>query len=288
MVANQSHAKGNARFRRVSDRSRHTRIRHRRHEIGYRWMLLSQQSAQAFAAFVHRTPENHAVGTGEVNVLEDAILMRLFGRESNGFDAAARNPHHFPGFHFAHVFGVDQIERASFRGSHPRSIQPAETERAEAARVAYSVNFIAGQQEQRICAFHLIESVGDRSGKVSRGTASNQMDDYFRVARGLKNGAAMLESAPHFQSVRQVAIVAERQFSFIAIDHHGLSVHQRRVAGSGITCVADGDFSGKLRNHVGCENLLHVAKALVHVDVRAIGGGDAGGFLSPMLERVEA
>jgi hypothetical protein len=52
--------------------------------------------------------------------------------------------------------------------------------------------------------------------------------------------------------------------------------------------VADSRRAGKLRNHVGRENLLHVAKAFVHVNIRAIGGSDAGGFLSAMLERVEA
>ncbi len=46
--------------------------------------------------------------------------------------------------------------------------------------------------------------------------------------------------------------------------------------------------AGKLRNHVGSENLLHVAEAFVHVDIRAIGGSDAGGFLSAMLQRVKA
>jgi hypothetical protein len=52
--------------------------------------------------------------------------------------------------------------------------------------------------------------------------------------------------------------------------------------------VADSGVAGKLRNHIGCENLLHVAKAFVHVNVRAIGGSDPRGFLSAMLERVEA
>jgi hypothetical protein len=134
----------------------------------------------------------------------------------------------------------------------------------------------------------LVKGIRNRSGKISRGAASDQMNDYFRIARALENGAAMFEPAPNFQRIRQVAVVAQRQLAFIAIDYHRLRVHQRRVAGGGITCVPDGDFSGKLRYHVGCENLLHVAKAFVHVDIRAIGGSDAGGFLSAMLQRVEA
>jgi hypothetical protein len=98
----------------------------------------------------------------------------------------------------------------------------------------------------------------------------------------------MFEPPAQFQRVSQISIVRDSEFAFIAIDHHRLRVHQRRIAGGGIACVADGGVAGKLRNHVGCENLLHVTEAFVHVDIRAIGGGDTGGFLSPMLERVEA
>ncbi len=91
-----------------------------------------------------------------------------------------------------------------------------------------------------------------------------------------------------FYRVGKVAVVAQREFALIAIDHDGLRVYERSVSGGGIARVANGGRAGKRRDHVRRENFLHVAEALVHVYVRAVGGGDAGRFLSAMLQRVEA
>jgi hypothetical protein len=43
-----------------------------------------------------------------------------------------------------------------------------------------------------------------------------------------------------------------------------------------------------MRNYLRRENFLHQTHGFVDVDVRAVGGGDAGGFLPAMLEGVEA
>ena len=88
--------------------------------------------------------------------------------------------------------------------------------------------------------------------------------------------------------VGQIAVVAEREFAFVAVNHHGLRVHQRSVAGGGIARVADGGVAGKVRDHFRRENLLHQAHGFVDVELRAVGGSDAGGFLAAMLQRVEA
>src|SRR5271170_5226136 len=100
-------------------------------------------------------------------MLEDAILMRLLRSEPNRFKSAARNSHHLSGFHFAHVFRIDQIERATFRCGYPGSVESSESKRTKPARVANRINLIARQQKQRISAFHLIQRVCDCSGKVS-------------------------------------------------------------------------------------------------------------------------
>ena len=113
------------------------------------------------------------------------------------------------------------------------------TQRTEAARIANRIHFIARQQHQRVRAFHLIQRIGNRAGKISRRASRDQMHDHFGVARGLKNRAAMFEPPAHFERVGQVAVVAERDFALIAIDHHRLRVHQRGVARSGIARVAD-------------------------------------------------
>src|ERR1700752_163026 len=114
------------------------------------------------------------------------------------------------------------------------------------------------------------------------------MNDHFRVARRLKNRPAMLEPPPHFDGVRQVAIVHQRDFALVAIDHHRLRIHQRRIAGRRIARVPDCRRARQRRNHLRRKNLLHVSERLVHAHVRAIGRGNPGRFLPAMLQRVNS
>ena len=113
-------------------------------------------------------------------------------------------------------------------------------QRTEAARVANRIHFVARKKQQRIRAFHLTERVGERAGKIARSAARDQMHDHLGVAGGLENRAAMFEPAAHFQRVRQVAVVAERDLALVAIDHDRLRVDQGVVARRGIARVADG------------------------------------------------
>ena len=98
----------------------------------------------------------------------------------------------------------------------------------------------------------------------------------------------MLEPPPHFDRVRQIAIVRQRDFALVAIDHHRLRVHQRRVAGGRIARVPDRGRARQRRNHLRRENFLHVPERLVHAHVRAIGRSNACRFLPAMLQRVDS
>ena len=67
----------------------------------------------------------------------------------------------------------------------------------------------------------------------------------------------------------------------------GLRIQQRRVAGGRIARVADGQFAGQFRQHVVGEDVGDQAHALDVVKVGVVGGGDAGGLLPAMLQRVQ-
>ena len=113
-------------------------------------------------------------------------------REMDGFDARAGDAHHFAGLDFADVLGVEQIERASFRGDEPNFAARGqrkftEHKRTEAARIAHGVEFVLRQNEQRVRAFDLIECVAQRAGKIARLRPSDEMHDHFGVAVGLEN-----------------------------------------------------------------------------------------------------
>src|SRR5690348_13636212 len=124
-------------------------------------MLAGEEAAQALARGIHGTAEDDAIGPREIDMLENAVLMRLLRREANGLGAALGDSQHFAGLDFALVFRANQIECAGLRGDHPRAAEPAEAERPEAARVANGENFIASENEERISAFDLAKSVGD-------------------------------------------------------------------------------------------------------------------------------
>jgi hypothetical protein len=98
----------------------------------------------------------------------------------------------------------------------------------------------------------------------------------------------MLEFAAMFGSVGEVAVVAEGDFAFVAINDDGLRVEQGFVAGRGVARVADGERAGKFRENAGLEDFFDFAHGAVELEFCAVARDNAGGFLAAMLEGVEA
>ena len=164
----------------------------------------------------------------------------------------------------------------------------AEIERTEAARIADGVEFVGREDEEGVRAFDLIEGVAERAGKIARLRAREKMNDDFGVAVGLKDRAAMFELAAPLGGVGEVAVVAERDFALVAVDHDRLRVEQRFVSGGGVARVADGEIAGKICEDRRGEDFFDFAHGAVEMELGAVAGDDAGGFLAAMLERVEA
>src|SRR5882762_10343714 len=197
----------------------------------------------------------------------------------------------FAGFDFADVGGVEKIESAGFGGDDPgilafRGRELAEDERTEATGIADGVEFVLREDEQRVGAFDLIEGVAERAGEIAGLRAGDEMDDDFGVAISLEDGAAMLELAAPVGCVGKIAVVADGDFALVAIDHDGLGVENGFVAGGGIAGVADGAGAGEFREDAGDEDFFDFTHGAMDVEVVAIAGDDAGGFLAAMLERV--
>src|SRR5216684_7076492 len=113
------------------------------------------------------------------------------------------------------------------------------------------------------------------------------MDDDFGVAVGLEDGAAMLELAAPVGGVGEIAVVADGDFALVAIDHDGLSIQKGFVAGGGIAGVADGTVAREFREDAGDKDFFDFAHSAMDVEIGAVAGDDAGGFLAAMLESVE-
>src|SRR5579859_8176792 len=116
MIANEAHAKWNAGFHGVADGGGNTGIRNRDDEIGGDGMLFGEKAAEHLAAGIDAAAEDGTVRPREIDMFENALLMRLGRREVNRFDAGFGNTHHFTGLDLADVFGVEKIERARFAG----------------------------------------------------------------------------------------------------------------------------------------------------------------------------
>jgi hypothetical protein len=97
----------------------------------------------------------------------------------------------------------------------------------------------------------------------------------------------MLELAAPLGGVGEVAVVAEGDFALVAVDHDGLSVEESFVTSGGVPRVADGEAAGKLGEYARLENFFDFAHRAMDVQLFAVAGDDAGGFLAAMLESVE-
>ena len=86
----------------------------------------------------------------------------------------------------------------------------------------------------------------------------------------------MLELAAPFRGVGEIAVVAQREFAFVAVNRDGLRVEERFVTRGRITRVADGQASREFGKHAGLKNLFDFAHGTVEMKFVAVARNDAG------------
>ena len=191
------------------------------------------------------------------------------------------------------VFGAQQIEGAGFGGEDEdvgRAVladDAAHGERAEAARIAGGEDAVARHHDDGEGAVDLRERVGDGVDQRGGLRVRDELDDDLGVGGGLEEGALALELGADVAEVDQVAVVRDGDEALGGLDADGLRVEQRGVAGGGVAGVADGEIAGELLQDFVGEDVGDQAHALDVREVMAVGGGDAGGLLPAMLQRVE-
>jgi len=288
MITDECHLERDARFEGVADGGGNAGIGNGDDHVRIHGMLAGEPAAELLAALLNGAAEDEAIGPGEIDVLEDAVLVGLLRGEMDGLLAGAGDAQHFAGLDVADVFRADEIEGAGFRGDHPGALEAAESERAEAAGVADGVELVAGEQHEGVGAFDLVEGIGESAGKISCGGARGEMDDDFRVAGGLENRAFVFHPAAQFVGIGEVAVVGQGQFAAVAVRDDGLGIVERSIAGGGIARVAHGGIAGKAGEDVAGKNFGDHPHAAMAVEIATVAGSDAGGFLAAMLEGIEA
>ena len=110
------------------------------------------------------------------------------------------------------------------------------------------------------------------------------VEQHFRVRLGVDVAAILLEHlAPQRVGVDQVAVVRERDAER-RVDVERLGLVGAFGAGGRIAAMGDADPALQQRHRVLVEHVAHQSVALVHAQLAAVGGGDAGGVLAAVLE----
>ena len=267
VVADQPVAEWQLRFRGVADGRGHARVGHRHHNIGVGGILASQQTAQIFPRFLHRTAEHGGIRTREVDMLEHAMGEVARRGPALAGHALGTDDHHLTGLDVVQICRANQIERAGLGREHIGGVTTgfhlAQREWPESVRVAGDDDAILRQKHQRKCAFELQQSFPQRPCQRAFSRTRDKVQNHFGVAGALENRPVRFEIAPQFRRVGDVPVVRHRYATLVAGYRKRLCVEQRAVAGGGVTRVPDGEMPGQLSQPLRREDLRHVAHALV-------------------------
>ena len=171
---------------------------------------------------------------------------------------------HFARLELADELGMDQVKGARLGGEHVGAIQLAESERAEAERIAHADDLVFAHDHERKGALDFPQRGEDVTLSVR---VRHQVEDDLAIDGGLENGALLLQLVAHGGGVDQVAVVADGDLPARGIGDERLRVGQIAGAGGGVANVADGARAFQPVERVGREDLRDEA----HADVAGEG-----------------
>jgi hypothetical protein len=275
----------------VADRGRRPGLRGGDHQVRLDGMLTGELAAHLGAGLVHAAPCDAGVGAGEVDVLEDAAL-------GAGLDhllavqALLVHDHHLAGGDLAHEARAADVQRRGLRGDDPAALEPAEHQGADALRVAGRVQRGLVHEREAVGAaqqrHHLAEGVGEAPlGVQQRGHQGGVGGVAAGELAGSRGALALVDQLQQLLGVDEVAVVGEGDGALVTGAEGGLGVGPHRAAGGGVAGVPDRDVPLEGLEGGLVEDLGDQAHVLVDQDLGAVGGRDARGFLSAMLEGVE-
>ncbi len=97
-------------------------------------------------------------------------------------------------------------------------------QRTEPVRIARHDDVVLSEEHKRERAFELQQRFAQGGRQRAFARPCDQVQNHFGVARGLEDRAVAFEFAAQFGSVRDIAVVRDRDFALVAIDRERLSV----------------------------------------------------------------
>ena len=198
--------------------------------------------------------------------------------------------------HVAHAREAQDVQRRGFGGDDVLGALAvfafAQHQRADAVRVAERHQAQAQHHaDDGVAALHAAVHAGhgtDRGLGAERALqvqfVGEHVQQHFAVRIGIDVATVLREHVlAQRVGVDQVAVVRQRD----AVRR----VHVERLrfvhafgTGGGIAAVGDAHAPFQHAHRLGVEHVPHQSVVLVHAQARAVGGGDAGGVLSAVLE----
>jgi hypothetical protein len=167
VVADESELHGNAALAGISHGGGHAGVRDRDNDVGGDMRLNGKLAPHGVATGLYRASEDVAIGTREIDVLEDAARLLERRRIEARMNAFGTDHDHFAGLDVALVVGADEVEGAGLGGEDDGlgatvgGGDAPHAQRTEAAGVASSEDAVGGGHHQGECAFDAAEGVGD-------------------------------------------------------------------------------------------------------------------------------
>ena len=145
------------------------------------------------------------------------------------------------------------------------------------------------RQIRRIGAFDPLQRIDEAIEQGAIARCGDEVDDDFGVAGRLKDRTAPHQVTPQRHRVGNIAIMADGKTARRQFGEQRLDVAQRGFAGGRIAVMADGDVALELLDDfVAVEIAGNMPHGAMGVEILAVEGGDAGGFLAAMLKGMQA
>ena len=160
----------------------------------------------------------------------------------------------------------------------------------EAVGIAHGHHKPAQKEDKAVGAAQLLAGAAYGLHRiVVRELTHEKVHDDFRVTGPAENGALVLEPAPQFERVHQIAVVGDGDVHPLVVDKERLGVGYGRTSRGGVAHVPHGDSAGQGLEVFLLKYIGHEPHAPVVVDIASvIHAHDARAFLPPVLLGIEA
>src|SRR5262244_2389604 len=236
VIADQSELQRYSRLLGKAHGRRHPGVWHRGHKIRVHSAFARQLPTESFTNLINAVTVEIAVGTRKVNILEDTFSLRYGGKGLERLDSIGTKRDDLAGLHLALIGGLDQVQRASFRGDNVGAfvrsrVKPSEDQWTKTHGIPCCNHPIWSQKQQRIGAACPAQRLDDTTHESRLFRCRNQMNDDFGIGGGLKDGPRVFQLFAQYFSVDQIAVMRDCDWPLRVFDDKRLNIFQMTLAG---------------------------------------------------------